>query len=126
MKKFLAGLLVLFVLAITVPFAEAVNCPRHRRSRAAVSRSYQNYRYARNYRNYRYVEPRYGAARYAYRRPSFYQRHKHAIDVGIGTGAGALIGGIARGGKGAGIGALIGAGSGALYTYVLDKKKRRY
>lgn len=116
MKKFLAGLLVLFVLAMAVPFAEAHNgCPRHRRSKSYVSR------------NYRYVQPRYRVSEYSYyRKPSFYQRHKHAIDVGIGTGAGALIGGIARGGKGAGIGALIGAGSGALFTYVLDKKKRRY
>jgi hypothetical protein len=37
-----------------------------------------------------------------------------------------LIGGIAKGGRGAGVGALVGAGSGALYTYVLNKKKRRY
>ena len=113
MKKFLAGLLVLFVLAMTIPVAEAANCSRHRR-KGYVSR------------NYRYAQPRYAVAGYNYRRPSFYQRHKHAIDVGIGTGAGALIGGIARGGRGAGIGALIGAGSGALFTYVLDKKKRRY
>ncbi|MGI8467938.1 MAG: hypothetical protein ACR2N3_05745 [Pyrinomonadaceae bacterium] len=124
MKKFLAGLLVLFVLAMTVPIAEA-QCSCHRRYR---SRSYAS----RNYRYYQpssrvYYQPRYRVAEYSYyRRPSFYQRHKHAIDVGIGTGAGALIGGIARGGRGAGIGALIGAGSGALYTYVLDKKRRRY
>lgn len=123
MKKFLAGLLVLFVLAITVPITEAANCPRHRR-KAYVSR---NYRYYAQPRSCVYYQPRYRVAGYSYyKRPSFYQRHKHAIDVGIGTGAGALIGGIARGGRGAGIGALIGAGSGALYTYVLDKRKRRY
>jgi hypothetical protein len=46
--------------------------------------------------------------------------------MAVGTGAGALIGGLAGGGKGALIGAGIGAGGSALYTYKLNKKKRRY
>ena len=60
------------------------------------------------------------------RRPSFYRRHRNRSNIAIGTGAGALIGGIAGGGKGALIGAGVGAGSSALYTYKLNKKKRRY
>lgn len=123
MKKFVAGLLVLFVLMIGLPLsAEAHNgCPRHRRA----SRSYTS-------RNYRTVQPRYRSYRtyrtagYSYQRPSFYRRHRNLINLGIATGGGALIGGIAGGRRGAGIGALVGAGSGALYTYVLNKKKRRY
>jgi hypothetical protein len=127
MKKVLASLLVLFVLMIGLPLsAEAHNgCPRHRRyKRANVSRNY--YR-APVYRNTYYTpSPRYRTAGYAYQRPSFYRRHRNLINLGIATGGGALIGGIARGKRGAGYGALIGAGSGALYTYVLNKKKRRY
>lgn len=126
MKKFVAGLLVLFVLMIGLPLqAEAHNgCPRHRRaSRSTVSRNYyrqtSRYRSARTYRTYR-------TAGYSYQRPSFYRRHRNLINMGIATGGGALIGGIAGGRRGAGIGALTGLGAGALYTYVLNKKRRRY
>ena len=120
MKKFLASFLILFVFMITVPLsAEAHNgCARHRKARrSTVSRNYYN--------RSRAVRPVYYETRgYSYRRPSLYQRHKHVIDVGIGTGAGALIGGLLRGRRGAGYGALIGAGSGLLYTTVLKPKKR--
>ncbi|HEY0048859.1 MAG TPA: hypothetical protein VGB68_06225 [Pyrinomonadaceae bacterium] len=129
MKKFAAGLLVLFVLMIGLPLsAEAHNgCPRHRRaSRSSVSRNYYRqaprYRSARTYRSYR----TYRTAGYSYQRPSFYRRHRNLINLGIATGGGAIIGGIAGGRRGAGIGALTGLGAGALYTYVLNKKRRRY
>lgn len=46
--------------------------------------------------------------------------------MAVGTGGGALVGGLLGGGKGALIGAGVGAGSSALYTYKLNKKKRRY
>ena len=59
-------------------------------------------------------------------KPSYYRRHRNRINMGIGTGAGALIGGLAGGGKGALIGAGVGLGSSALYTYKLNKKKRKY
>ena len=59
-------------------------------------------------------------------KPSYYRRHRNRINVAAGTGAGALIGALAGGGKGALIGAGIGAGGSALYTYKLNKKKRRY
>lgn len=119
MKKFLASILILFVFMITVPLTVEAHCPRHRRSvrRSTASRSYARTRTARR--------PVYQTRGYSYRRPSFYQRHKHVVDIGIGTGAGALIGGLLRGKRGAGWGALIGGGSGALYTTVLKPKKRR-
>lgn len=60
------------------------------------------------------------------KKPSFYRRHRNRVNMALGTGAGALIGGIAGGGKGALIGAGVGAGSSALYTYVWNKKKRKY
>ncbi len=127
MKKFLVGLVMMFVFAVGLPLTvEAHNgCPRHRKVRkASYSRSY-----ARRTRSYapRYYSPTYATRGYStYRRPSFYRRHRNLINVGIATGAGALIGGLLRGKRGAGIGALIGAGSGALYTYGINKKKRRY
>lgn len=123
MKKFVVGLLMLFVLAVGLPLSvEAHNgCPRHR----SVRRTSYNRNYART--NRRYYAPTYETRGYStYQRPSFYRRHRNVINVGIATGAGALLGGILRGKRGAGIGALIGAGSGALYTYGINKKKRRY
>lgn len=77
-----------------------------------------------------YVQRYVGAdGRYHYRRvakPSFYRRHRNRTNLAIGTGGGALIGGLLGGGKGALIGAGVGGGSSALYTYKLNKKKRRY
>ena len=61
-----------------------------------------------------------------YRKPSVYRRHRNLFNIAIGTGAGALLGGLFGGKKGAGIGALAGAGGSALYTYKLKPKKRRY
>jgi len=125
MKKFLAGLIVLFVLMISVPLAaEAQSCRR---------KSYSGKRYnqrsnARNTNRYRSGYNRRGLASNEYIKtgPSFYRRHRNLINLGIGTGGGALIGGLAGGKRGALIGTGIGAGSSALYTYVLNPKKRRY
>jgi hypothetical protein len=73
------------------------------------------------------VRDRYGRTRYVrVRKPSYYRRHRNRINMAIGTGAGALLGGMIGGKKGA----LIGAGSGlagsALYTYKIKPKKRKY
>jgi outer membrane biogenesis lipoprotein LolB len=57
---------------------------------------------------------------------TFWQKHRDKLTLGIGTGLGAAIGGLAGGGKGAGIGALAGLGGSALYTYKLRKRTRRY
>ncbi len=62
----------------------------------------------------------------SYNRPSFYRRHRNAINVGVATGAGALLGAIIGGKKGAAIGALAGAGGSSLYTYKIKPKNRRY
>lgn len=73
------------------------------------------------------VRDRNGRIRYVrVRKPSYYRRHRNRINMAIGTGAGALIGGLAGGKKGALIGGGIGLGSSALYTYKLNKKKRKY
>jgi uncharacterized protein YcfJ len=59
------------------------------------------------------------------RHRSFWQKHRDKLTV-AGTGlGGAAIGGLAGGKKGALIGTAVGAGSGALYTYKLRKRRHR-
>ena len=82
----------------------------------AQTRSYYMRRVVRNGR-VRYVRTA---------KPSYYRRHRNRVNMAVGTGAGALIGGLFGGGKGALIGAGVGAGSSALYTYKFNKKKRQY
>ncbi len=61
-----------------------------------------------------------------YRKPSVYKRHRNLINIGIGTGAGALLGALIGGKKGALIGAAAGGGGSALYSYKINPKTRRY
>jgi hypothetical protein len=60
---------------------------------------------------------------------SFWQKHRDKLTVAGTTVAGAGVGSVIGGKKGALIGAGAGAGSGALYTYKLRKRhrhRRRY
>jgi hypothetical protein len=57
---------------------------------------------------------------------SFWQKHRDKLTVAMGTGGGAVVGGLLGGKKGAAIGALAGAGGSALYTYKLRNRTRRY
>jgi hypothetical protein len=92
--------------------------PRYR-----TARYYSSPRYATT----RYYSPRYSTASYsAYRRPSYYRRHRNFINMAAGTGGGAILGALLGGRRGAGIGALAGLGGSALYTYKLNPKRRRY
>lgn len=107
LKKYIAAILMMFVFAGGLTVLMPVTA--------------QAQTYVR-----RYVDRR-GRVRYKrVKKPSFYRRHRNASNIAIGTGGGALIGGLLGGGKGALIGAGIGAGSSALYTYKLNPKKRRY
>jgi hypothetical protein len=63
---------------------------------------------------------------YAPHRRSFWQKHQDKLTVAMGTGGGALLGGLIGGRKGAAIGALAGGGGSALYTYKIRKRNRRY
>ena len=56
---------------------------------------------------------------------TFWQKHRDKLTVAGTTAAGAGIGGLAGGKKGALIGAGAGAGSGAIYTYKIRKRHRR-
>jgi hypothetical protein len=101
MKKFLAAMVLMAMMTFALPLS----------ANAQIGR--KSYR-TRNYSSQ------------TYQRPSFYRRHRNAINMGVGTGAGALLGGLFGGKKGAAIGALAGAGGSALYTYKIRPKKRRY
>jgi hypothetical protein len=103
MKKLLASFVLMAMLMIAAPLT----------ANAQIGKK----RYYRSGRTY---------STQTYERPSFYRRHRNVINLGIATGAGALLGGVIGGKKGAAIGALSGAGAGALYTYKIRPKQRRY
>ena len=117
MKKFLVSTVMFFVFAVGLPLSvEAHNsCPRHRKyKRTTATRSYR-------------TAPRYRTAGYTAKRPSFYRRHRNAINIGIATGAGALIGGLLGGRRGVMAAACWAEPvQGALYTYKLNPKRRYY
>jgi hypothetical protein len=104
MKRFIATFLMMAVMAVMVP----------------LTANAQSYTTQRTYRNGRVYTTR------VYKKPSFYRRHRNMINIGLGTGAGALLGALIGGRRGAGIGALAGAGGSALYTYKIKPKKTRY
>lgn len=118
MKKLIASFLMMSFMAIALPLSVDAQKRCYTRKRSNVSRNYVS----RNYRNRSYQ-----TRGYTYQRPSFYRRHRNLINLGLATGGGALLGGLIGGNRRSlGTGALIGAGAGALYTYVLRPKKRRY
>jgi hypothetical protein len=83
----------------------------------------------RTARRTRYVESAPRRVYYDYGQRSgrtFWQKHRDKLTLAMGTGGGALIGGLIGGGKGAAIGALAGAGGSALYTYKLRRRHRNY
>jgi hypothetical protein len=102
MKKFLAAIVLMTMMTFALPLSADAQT---RRSRSYRTRTYYSQ---------------------TYQKPSFYRRHRNVINMGIATGAGALLGGIIGGKRGAGVGALLGAGGGALYTYKIRPKRRRY
>lgn len=120
MKRLLALLVCLILLAGSA--LPVMACKRHRRAYAGYSRRYQP-RYSRTAYNRGYTQRTY----YGYnQRRSFWQRHRDALTLAIGTGGGTAVGGLLGGRRGAGYGALVGLGSSALYTYKLRDRRRRY
>ncbi len=132
MKKFLVGTLMLFVFAVLLPMAASAQ--KYCRYNVRNDRQGYNYvNYGNNSRRNRSVQNRRGNGRqynapsyYSQRRPSFYRRHRNLVNVGIGTGGGAVVGGLLGGKRGAAWGALAGAGASAVYTYKIRPKQRRY
>jgi hypothetical protein len=100
-------------------------CTNSTSSRTVAYRSsYQPaYSSTRRYNGARRVYYDYGTAP---RGRTFWQKHRDKLTLAIGTGAGAALGGLIGGKKGAGIGSLVGLGGSALYTYKLRHRTRRY
>ena len=118
MKKYISAFLMAVMLAITIPVLAGS---------ASAQCRYNSRRYRSSYaRRPAYNSGYYQPSGYTDRRPSFYRRHRNLVNIGVATGAGALIGGLLGGRRGVGYGLLGGAGAGALYTYKLNPKKRRY
>jgi hypothetical protein len=61
-----------------------------------------------------------------HRHRSFWKKHRDKLTVAGTTLGGAGLGALAGGKKGAAVGALVGAGGGAVYTYKIRKRHRRY
>lgn len=108
MRKYLIAFMMMFLLAGMVVVATPVE---------VEAQSYYTKR----------VVGRNGRVRYVrVRKPSYYRRHRNRINMAVGTGGGALLGGLIGGKKGALIGAGAGLGGSALYTYKLNPKTRKY
>lgn len=124
MKKFLAAAIGFVIFASMLPMAASAQsyCRKDLRNARTNYRGpvYRNASYTSNRRNIRRDRV------YRQQRPSVYRRHRNLINIGIGTGGGAIIGGLVGGKRGAAWGALAGAGASALYTYKISPKKRRY
>ena len=101
MKKFITTFLMMGLMAVMIPLLAT--------DASAQTRYRTQQRYSERYK-----------------KPSVYRRHRNLINIGIGTGAGALIGALVGGKKGALIGSAVGAGGSALYTYKLNPKTKRY
>ena len=101
MKKIITTFMMMALMAVAIPmFATSADAQTRYRTRRTYTQTYE--------------------------KPSFYKRHRNLINIGIGTAAGALLGGLIGGKKGALIGTAAGAGGAALYTYKLNPKTRRY
>ena len=126
MKKLISTFVMGMLLAAVVPVmsitasAQTRYCESNRRqSRRESRREHRNYTntyYENGYNNtgnYRNTG-NYGS--YNNGRPNVYQRHRQALNIGVATGAGAILGALIGGRKGALIGAAAGAGGGYIFT----------
>jgi hypothetical protein len=108
--------------AYKVGFADGFQAATENRN-GTPARSGVVYRNARTYRSNA------GSRRvyYDYSKPqgrSFWSKHRDKLTLAMGTGGGAIVGGLIGGKKGAAIGSLAGLGGSALYTYKIRKRNR--
>ena len=115
---------MIIMVAATVPMLSATvdaqtRCNTNRRT-SRIYNNYENRGYEQGYNTYgtRVYDQGYntGYNTYGYGQPNVYARHRKAMNIGIGAGAGALLGALIGGGKGALIGAAAGAGGGYVVT----------
>lgn len=112
-KKFYAALMMAAMLAVAIPaFADTASAQRRDNRKYQREQRYEN-------RNY---DPYYNGGYYDddYDRPNVYDRHRKAINIGVATAAGAVIGAMIGGKKGA----LIGAGAGVVTGAIITAKQK--
>ena len=105
MKKILATVLSLTLLAALAVPAAAQTRYRYRRARTAQS----------TYYDYERRDDR-----------SFWEKHRDKITTAGGALGGAILGGLIGGKKGAIIGAIAGGAGSAVYTYKIRNRNRRW
>ena len=126
-KKFFTTFLMTMMFAVTIPaLAGSASAQRRDNDRHARYNNRNDDRYNENrnnndrYNDDQNYEDDYYYDQYGNRQPKVYDRHRKAINLGIATGAGAVIGAIFGGKKGA----LIGAAAGAVTGAIITKKQR--
>lgn len=120
-QKFITTFLMAIMFAVTIPAlagtasAQRRDNDRNRRYSRDNDRYNNNRTYDSNYDD-QYYEDDYYYDQYGNKQPNVYDRHRKAINIGVATGAGAVLGAIFGGKKGAIIGAVAGAATGAIVT----------
>ena len=110
------------MVAVTIPvmtlasYAQTRNCNSNNRQNRGQSRESAQYYNESPYYN---DNSQYDNGQYRSGQPNVYDRHRKLANIAIGTGAGAIIGAIIGGRKGA----LIGAGAGAIGGIIVTKKQ---
>ncbi len=108
-KRLIATFIMIAMMAVMLPFSVTT----------ASAQTGRYYNSSRNYNQRAYNQR-------VYKKPSTYSKHRNLINIGVGTGAGAIIGALVGGKKGAALGALIGGGGAAVYSYGIKPKKKTY
>ena len=129
MKKVFALILTLGVLAAVA--APTFGQGRSRRScDTTYSQTYSRRQSARTYydsaRTRTYYDNSSVYYDYGYRDRSFWDKHRDKLTLTIGSGAGAAVGALIGGKRGAIIGAASGLGGAAVYTYKIRNRGYRY
>ena len=107
MKKLLAILVVMAILAVVGPNRAQAQCGNYR---------HRHSNYSHTHRSCIGDGHKHGR--------SFWQKHRDKLTTAGGALAGAGIGGLVGGRKGAAIGAITGGGGAAVYTYGIRKRRR--
>ncbi|MFZ1701278.1 MAG: hypothetical protein WBO10_17815 [Pyrinomonadaceae bacterium] len=127
MRKQVTAILIALMLAIMAPMAASAQTKyNNSKDREYRSQTYerQQSRDQRRNKERRQNDRRNDDGYYDYDRPNVYDRHRKAINLGVATGAGAVLGAIIGGKKGALIGAAAGVAGGAIFTKVQKPRNR--
>jgi hypothetical protein len=104
-RKFITTIVMAIMFAISIPALAGT---------ASAQRRNNDRNYDTQYDDQYYQDEYYDDNEY--KKPNVYDRHRKVINIGVATGAGAIIGGIFGGKKGALIGAGVGVATGAIIT----------